>query len=420
MSSAASSNRARRPALAATFLVALVFVRIPGAHAQYTRTELPESRFHLGPIGLSPRLALVNAGHDSNVYQSGAPVSDSSVVVRGALRSTAAFRQRLRVVSRGWVDYSLFVRQDDETAFDPGADARVELDLSALTFVGGAGIFRARQLYSIDLDQRVLREERFVYGGAEWRPGSSLSFSAGAETRSFRYDPGLPAEEASAARILDRDGLTARAQLRYRLTSLTTLVGSADLLEDEFQTAPAGLGATRSYRYLGGFEFGERALISGRLLAGVRDIPQRSAGTLPPYRSAAAVVELTLPILHYGRLTTLAQRDVVASIWGANAGARNAYVLTGVRGTLEWALPLQLLARLTAGYDEARYLRPVPVDDVLRDRLDHQTSFGGSLLRRFGESIRVGVTGIHYRRTSSIPGAGYARWVYGLQAEVQP
>jgi len=30
------------------------------------------------------------------------------------------------------------------------------------------------------------------------------------------------------------------------------------------------------------------------------------------------------------------------------------------------ALPLRLLSRLTAGYDEARYLRPVTTDDVAR------------------------------------------------------
>jgi hypothetical protein len=417
-----SAPAASRRLAASAAASAALLVAAPSARAQYTRTELPQSRFHLGPVGLTPRFALLNAGRDTNVYQRERATRDSSVVVRGSLQAATAFRQRLRLVADGWLDYGLYFHEKSETALDPGGELRAELDVSSFTFVGGAGALRARQRYSIDVDQRVRRDERFVSGGAEWRPTASLSLSGGAESRSYRYDPAVGTGDGpTPATVFDRDSLTGRLQLRYRLTALTTLVGSGDLLRDEYLHAPAGLATTRSYRYLAGFEFGERALLAGSLLVGLRDIPRSSAGTLPSYRGPAALAGLTLPILHYGRLIVTAQRDVLTSVSGASEAARNAYVLTGLDGTLEWALPLQLLARLNAGYDQARYLRPLPAaGDALQERLDRQYSYGGSLLRRIGDSIRVGGTATWYRRTSSIAGYGYSRWVYGLQAEVQP
>jgi hypothetical protein len=401
---------------------AWLLVGAAGARAQYTRSELPQSRFQVGPLGLAPRLALLNAGRDTNVYQREQATADNSIVLRGTLRGVATPRQRARLAGESWLDCGLYFREDSETAFDPGGQLRAELDVSTFTVVLGAGALRARQRYSIDVDQRVRHDERFGSAGAEWRPTASLSISGGAETRSYRYDPAVEgAAGLPPATVFDRDGLAGRLQLRYRLTSLTTLVGSADSLKDEYRHAPAGLSTTRSFRYLAGFELGERALIAGSLLVGLRDIPRGSAGTLPSYRGPAVFAELRLPIRHYGRLVANAERDVLTSVSGASEAARNAYVLTGLHARLEWALPLELLARLRSGHDEARYLRPLPVaGGALQERLDRQYVHGCSVLRRIGDSILVGGVATWYSRRSSIAGYSYTRVVYGLQAEIQP
>ncbi len=56
-----------------------------------------------------------------------------------------------------------------------------------------------------------------------------------------------------------------------------------------------------------------------------------------------------------------------------------------------------------------------------RSRADeHLYTVGGSLLRRFSDSVRVGGTVTYYRRVSTFPGNSYDRWVYGVSAEIVP
>jgi hypothetical protein len=66
------------------------------------------------------------------------------------------------------------------------------------------------------------------------------------------------------------------------------------------------------------------------------------------------------------------------------------------------------------------YLLPYPMGDALARRVDHLWTAGGSLLRRFGGSVRVGGTLLWTRRVSNFAGFSYQGLSYGLQAEVVP
>ncbi len=88
---------------------------------------------------------------------------DRSVVLRDRLDAAAPVRQRLRLFGQGWLGYSYYKRESSESSFDPGAAGRAELDFGPLTFVGGGGGFRARQLYSIDIE--AVRHLRSAVGG---------------------------------------------------------------------------------------------------------------------------------------------------------------------------------------------------------------------------------------------------------------
>jgi hypothetical protein len=412
---------ARTAALAAL----AVGLAIPAA-AQYTKTEPPKTRFRVGPLRFTPKLELRNAGRDDNVFLDPTnPVADTSVVVRGSVDGFVPVGRRLRLSGEGWLDWSYFQRYATERSTDPGGQGRVELDVGAFTLVGGGGGLQARQLYSIDIDSRTLRQERWAFGGAEWRITRRLSLSGGAEGRSFRYDGrtstagGNPFTAAS----LNRNSLAGRAEARYRLTSMTTAVASGEVIEDEFAVAAPSLGKTRSFRYLGGLEFGEKALVTGRVFAGLRDFPAASSGSLPSYRGPALLAEVALPVRQAGRLVGTVQRDVFVSstpVISPGDRARNAYVLTSLRGTAEIGLPFDFLGRLTASFDEAKYLVPLTISGVSFPRVDHLYTAGGSLLRQFSASFRIGGVVTYYRRVSTIPGQSYERWVYGVSAELVP
>jgi hypothetical protein len=249
--------------------------------------------------------------------------------------------------------------------------------------------------------------------------------SGGADRRSFRYDSSSRTSGGSptTAAALNRNSLTGRLETRYRLTSMTTAVASADVIEDEFAVSGPGVRKTRSFRYLGGLEFGEKALVTGRVFAGVRDFPAASSGSLPSYRGPAFLAEVSMPVRQRARLLGTLQRDVFVSATPARTEverARNTYVLFAMTGSAELGLPLGFLGRATVGFTEAEYLLPTIVSGVSFPRVDHLYSAGGSLLKRVSESFRLGGTATYYRRVSTIPGQSYERWVYGVSAELAP
>ena len=108
-------------------------------------------------------------------------------------------RRRTRLFGEGWLDWSYFRGLSTESSVDPGGRARAEVDLGPFTLLAGGGALQARQLYSIDIDERILREERWVNGGAEWRISRRFVASGGAEQRSFRYDPSAGPRAAASA-----------------------------------------------------------------------------------------------------------------------------------------------------------------------------------------------------------------------------
>jgi hypothetical protein len=409
-------------------VAAFVLAFAASASAQYNKTEPPtKTPFRLGPLRLSPKLELVNAGRDTNVLLDPTdPLSDRSVVVRGTLGGFMPVRRRIRLFGEGWLDWSYYRSLSSETSLDPGGQGRAEVDLGPFTLIGGGGALQARQLYSIDIDQRILRQERWGNVGAEWRVSRRFVVSGGAEERSYRYDPSvgtLGSGSLRTAAALDRNNTTGTMALQYTLTSMTKLVATEDVIQDEFAISAPGLSTTRSYRTLAGVELGEKAFISGRFLAGMRNFPASSAGSLPSYSGPAFTGTLALPLFNRLRLAGTFLRDVFVSaqaVRTAEERARNTYVLTSLQGTADIDLPLELIGRATVGYSDASYLLPALVSGVPFPHEEHLYTVGGGLLRRFSDSVRVGGTATYYRRVSTIPGNSYDRWVYGISAEIVP
>ena len=380
----------------------------------------------MGPLGLTPVLALRNAGRDGNVFLDPTnPVEDTSVVVRGSVKGALPVRQRMRLSGEGWLDWSYFSNTTTERSTDPGGQGRAEVDLGRFTLIGGGGAYQARQLYSIDIDERTLRQEHWGYAGGQLAMSKRFTLAAGGEARSIRYDGRVfTGGNFRTALLLNRNAKSANAEARYALTPLTTVVLSATRIDEEYAVANPDLRTTTSYRYLAGFEFGQKALLNGRVLAGIRDFPLGSAGTAPSYRGPAVAADVVLPFRGTGRLVGSLLRDVFLSSTAWTSGSqeflRNAYVLSSAKGSAEHGLPLDLLARVSVGYDSAEYLLPETRAGVRFPRVDHLYSAGATLLRAVSGSLRVGGTVTYYRRVSTLPGGSYDRWIYGVSAELAP
>jgi hypothetical protein len=410
-----------------TLVAALVACAAP-ALAQYGRPISERDKagyWRLGPFRLTPLLQLRNAGVDSNPFLTpGAETSETELGLRAGLQAYLPVGRRLRLRGDGWLDYTFYSEALQQGATYPGGDARAELDISRLTFFGGGGHFTDRQRYTTDIDTRVERTEDWWNGGVQLRLTTLIGVDFAAEGRRFRYDPQNDDPGGERIKItLDRDTLSYQGRFRYKVTPLTTALVSAEVIEDTFVYGDPATATTTSYRYLAGFEFGEKAVLTGQFLGGVRDIPATSAGTVKPYTGPAFKVLVRLPFLQRFRLDTFYDRDVYYSASVAEVGGeltRNTYVYDRLSFTLELNLPLQFVGRALAGWQKADYLQPVLTADGELDRVDRIRLFGFSLLRRLGRSALFGVTAQHTERTSDVPGGDYSRWQIGLQGEFVP
>ena len=285
LGTAAAFSTSAAVGLAAAFV--LVFAA--SASAQYNKTEPPKTRFRVGPLRFSPeaRAAQRRPRHQRPPRPDEPPRrharSSCAAPSRASCRCAAGCASSARAGSTG----ATSAASSTERSTDPGGEGRAEVDLGPFTLIGGGGALQARQLYSIDIDERILRQERWGNGGAEWRLTPALRRSRAAPSTAASATTRAPAPRAAASappRPSTATTSPAPWPLRYTLTSMTTAVATGDVIEDEFQLSAPGLNTTRSYRYMAGVELGEKAFVTGRFLAGMRDFPaeqQRQPAELP-------------------------------------------------------------------------------------------------------------------------------------------
>jgi hypothetical protein len=407
-------------------VVLLLGALVPALAASAEKRKRP-GLYRLGPIYVTPRLQLKNAGVDTNVFQTARdPVRDDVVVLSPRLDGVVPVGRRLRITGLTYLELAYYRRQGEERSVDYYGEARAELELRPLTLFGGGGGGQFTQRFSIDVDERLPRQEAHAYAGATWRIGRRLSATAEGRADLVDFAAGVFRLGGDVERAMDRRTLAGSGQLRIQLTTLTAFLVSAEAREDFFFSQPRTFPRVRrSYRALGGFETAERAAVSGKLLAGVRQFPGTLADGSPPYLGPALAADLVLPVRGRVRLRAVAERDVLFASSLVEIGPvryRNAFVLHRYQGEALVDLPLRLLVVVTGGVEESRYLLPYPYlsPRVLSDRVDRRWMAGASLVRRFGEGVRIGGHVTWTRRVSSLPLFSYEGVRYGLTAEVVP
>lgn len=408
----------RRPAR--PLLVAALLVLLPSAARPDDAVSEPPGHFHAGPFWLTPRLEIRSAGYDTNVYnaQTGA-ISDPSFVIAPGLVVALPLGRRLSVEGRGLLTWNWFDGETTERSLDRDAGLRAELQIDRLELFGELGWSQAKQRFSIDLDERLVHDDTKHGFGGRLELARKLTLSASAGWQSFDIEG--PAEVQAS---LDHETRTLRLEAGYDLTKRTQLTFRAERLTDTFDDAIGSAGReARSGRYMGGFSFGARAAISGRLLLGVREFPGEVGSAAPPYTGPALDISLGLPAGRLGQFRLQAEREVQYSATpGVSEGefVRNTYVTGRYRAELQSELPFDLIGRGFVQWQTGDYQLPYLVDGVLVDRDATLHVYGFSLLKAFGPTLRVGGGYTWERRDSTLPSDSYRSSRYGIQAEYIP
>ncbi len=416
-------------ARAKQFVALLALAASVSARAQ-DWAETPRGRHVFGSFSFTPRLELWNAGVDTNVFQTlRDPVRDEVYVLRPEIDADLALGDRVRMRGSGYASVNYFRREGEERSTDFYGEGEARVALGRLMLFGGGGGGQFTQRFSIDVDDRLERQEERAHAGASLRLTPRISLVGRGSAEVITFAPGTFRLGGDVKESMDRNTLGASGSIRYGLTPRTDLIVTAEALEDRFfSEGPDMPRERRSYRYLGGFEIHESSSVHlpyGTILAGLRVFPGSLAQGSPPYQGPVLAAALTVPLHHLGRIHVEGGRDVLYAASLVDLGTlryRNAFVYERYLAEDAVRLPLGLLLVASGGVESARYLLPYAYPDALHlsDRTDHRWTGGLGLTRRLTEQIRLGGHVAWARRVSSIPFFSYEGLTYGLTAEVLP
>jgi hypothetical protein len=413
-------GRLSRECRRVVWLCAIVLMMAAAAAAQQEEENV--ERFRLGPLHFTPTISVTNVGIDTNVFNEAEdPKRDKTGTVEPVIRlRLRAGPSRLSGNVAG--QYVYFHEYASQRAWNTRYAAKWEVPLSRLVpFVEGS-YNNSKRRPSPEVDVRVNLRAQSVGLGTEMRLSGRTSVRLGATTTKLLYDSVAVYEGVNLADALNSTSNSANLDVRYKLTSLTTLVTSVEALQDRF--AFDNIRSSNSIRAMAGFELKPRALIAGRAFVGFRDF-QPLNPALPPARAPVASVDATLKT-RVVRITTVVARDVAYSFYAETPyymstdlglavarplGRSWDLVVRGGHQTLDYTAIAD--HRPAAGESSSPEQASTLLAAALVEGLQIIRQYGGGLGYRLGRATRLGVDVMYYSRS---PSAVSRREYKGLRA----
>ena len=361
--------------------------------AQAPDDSIERARIQVGPLGLTPSIALTNFGVDTNVFnQFEEARSDFTFTVSPQLDAwVRAGRWRLRVASR--TDMVYFQRYSSERSIDGALDSRLERRGSRVTPWFTAASVSGRQRFGYDIDLRFRRDVRDLAAGVDTRVAGRTRVGVSARRITYRHDPDAEFDGSSLRDVLDRRRDALGLQFQYPLTPLTTFVVSGERAYDRFDFTPAR--DADSTRIDTGFDLLPSALIAGRGRIGYHRFVG-TGGALPEYSGAVASVAASSIVGGRTRIEVTTERDLDYS-WEAFYPY---YVRTGATVTVTPQLTTRWDVRARLGAQRLAYRAVTAVPGLQQDRVDRFGLMGAGIGYRLGRDMRVGV-GVDWERRES-------------------
>jgi hypothetical protein len=371
----------------------------------------PESaRFRLGPVGLSPRLALTNVGIDTNVFNSSeSPTRDVTATFVPGVDSVMRVGRTL-LSGRTSAEFAYFRKARDQRSSGFSQEGRLDVLFAKLTPFVSAGRLTTYQRPNAEIDARVRQVTTFAGGGVRLHPGTRLTLEIEGARRQTDFGTAAAAEatseEARLADALNRQGDLARLSLGLALTPLTTLRLTGESLQERF--ARSSFRDIDSVTVSGGFEFKPFALISGAASAGVRHVASKS-GELADFTGVVASADVAYTWREMTRLAAGVNRSVEPSV----DADQPYYVATGITLSVMQALGARWDVVGRGGRQTLDYRRRVTLEAGGDGRLDRSDMVGAGVGFRVRPDVRVGFDVNHLRRRSAADGRSYEGYRLG-------
>ena len=390
-------------------LIALLSLAATSAFARQDPTDpSSQAKVRIGPLALSPAIALTNAGVDNNVFNDpndASPKSDFTMTVEPKVDTWLHLGRSLVIgnVTEDLVYYNKYASQRSANSL---VKVGLLVPLTRITLKGNVGYINTKDRPGFEIDARVLHTELDYDGAVELRALSKTFIGVRAERQTVSYDNTAVFAGANLQNELNRTVLIQALTLRYQLTPLTSLTFDGGKEQDRFEFDP--LRNSDSTTITGGVLFDQFALLKGSAKFGYRDFRPLVAG-LPGYKGSTASVDLSYIALGSTKVSVTAARDVQYS-YDVN---QPYYVQTG--GTLSVTQqifgPVDIVGRV--GIQRLNYRDRAGAVVAVSDRADYVHSYGGGIGYHLGGDIRIGFNVDQAHRTSAVSARQYDDLRYG-------
>jgi hypothetical protein len=392
-----------RPWLPLTALVLAAILGSSPALAQSSAQAADQwdaALWRFGPLAVTPKVELKNLGWDSNVFNEAEdPKSDFTTTV-GAPINWWLRMGRARFHGVDYFEGVYFATYGDQSGFNQRHELTFLVPLNRIRPYIGGSYFSTNDRPGYEINARIRHTETGANAGLVVRLSSKVDLDVSGRQTGYKYEDD-PAAGVYYSETLDRRTENYGAQLRYRVTPLTTLTLLGDSVSERYT------GATErnndGFRVLPGVEFGEQALITGKAQVGYRKLNTLVAG-MPDFSGLVANAGLSYTLRGATRFTAGVSRDVYFSY----EVAQPFYIQPGLTLSLtqQVAGPWDVQARgswYRLNYKQA----DVPGVPPLPERIDHYRTFGGGIGYRVGRDIRVGINIDSFHRDSIVASQAY-------------
>ena len=362
---------------------AVIFLLLAAAPAGAQSTDPDTSMIMLGPVGITPSLALRDVGRDTNVFnERDNPKSDFTLTI--VPRAEIVVKPRgLRLGLTTATEYVYFQTYESERSTNLSSAFRADVLLSRIQpFFTYSGTSTNARLNS-EVDARARHNERALGGGVNVKVGTMTTLGASYKATRFRYDEGEEFRDQELSESFDSDITVVEGSAGVQLTTFTQLTVAVTHEQQRFDHSSDR--DADSLRITPTFSFSPDAVIRGTASVGYRNFKPKSS-TLPSYSGLIATVTLATTLFDRHHLDLVVGRDLRYSYDQATPY----YLSTGVNATMVTELVGPFDVRANGQYQVLAY-RGDTSAGAERPGDDRVMGYGAGIGYRIRERLRVGL-----------------------------
>jgi Putative beta-barrel porin 2 len=377
------------------------------------RTEIEqamaESRFRLGPVYLSPVIAIRDATYDNNVFGTNEnPRGDFRTTVQAGAGLILPVGKNAFLRAGAFPEYTWYEQLTERRFFGGKYGGSVRVFANRLTLDASGDYSKTDVLFSSEAQTRAIEEIYTFRLGAELRVLNRLFVYGEGDVKRYRYsEPGAP-ETVQGVSLTDRTERGFRGEVRYRWSEDVRLAAGYEQIQAEFVQPQQRDNVIRA---VVGTVYYDRGKLLVKVAGGYSKEKPIHDSTIPPFSGFIGSGSVSYTLLRPLDLQAFAER-------GVTYGVGSPYYITyrygaGVVIRTGWRVSMRGFGSL--GTDS--YSTPVAVPGGgLVDRRDDVKDYGGSLDFLFTSRIQARFAATKSLYNSNVPGndRSFFRWSVSL------